>query len=103
MKFIWEEKDIEVGLYIIRNAASDPIRDIGFAHTVVFKIGFIESQTEKRYCKIAVMTDGWICPIADTKADVAEKLNNDQHGYRPLKKSEFVLLMNQTAQGFLMA
>lgn len=99
MKNIWKTEDITAGLYIIRESSPKNSPHIGFARTVTFKIGFSRTNEEKPYGKISCMCDGWYCPIG-TKEQVAEYLNNDEYGYRPLTKEEFIKMINSSDQGF---
>ncbi len=92
MKNIWTAKDIENqhGLIIIRDDASKPFKDLAFARTVVFKIGF----GKKNFGLCNILTDGWYNDIADTAQEFADYLNSDESGYRPITKAELLQLID---------
>lgn len=94
MKNIWTEEDIksQQGIIIIRNDATKPLKDLGFARTVVFKIGF--SHVGKKYGLCNILTDGWYHGVADSHKELADYLNADEKGYRPLTKEEFLQLVD---------
>lgn len=96
MKNIWTAKEIEAqhGHIIIRNSASKPFKDLAYARTVVFKIGF----AKKKYGLCNLLTDGWYHDVADTSQEFADHLNNDDIGYRPITKEEFVELVEASAK-----
>lgn len=104
MKNIWLPKDIEAGLFIIRESSPKKSKDLGFAKTVVFKIGFVNvlenDISVQKYCKISVLTDGFVAAIGNTKEEFANYLNDDKSGYRPLTKEEMIDLLNSSEQGF---
>jgi hypothetical protein len=100
MKNIWTEKDIEAGLYIIRESSPKGSANLSFARTVVFKIGFSFSKGIPKYGKISCLTDGLFCPLGETTKDIADQLNADEIGYRPLTKEEYIKLIENTNQGF---
>jgi len=96
MKNIWTAKEIEAqhGHLIIRNDASKPFKDLGFARTVVFKIGF----GKMKYGLCNILTDGWYHDVADAAQEFADHLNADERGYRPLTKDEFLQLVDDGAK-----
>ena len=98
-RIIWEEKDIECGLFIVRESANLEIND-GFKTTVCFKLGYCR-DTDKKYGLCNFLTDGWYHSIGKTKQEVVEYLNNDEYGYRPLLKTEVIELFTKFNQGFL--
>lgn len=101
MKYIWEEKDIEVGKFVIKNTADCPISkgDIGFARTVTQKIGF-SNLSDKKYGISYPFTHEMYIAIG-TKKDIVKMLNADE-GYRPLTKSEAIIMINDMRQNLLM-
>lgn len=99
MKNIWQESDIVAGRYIIKESSPKGSCDLSFARSVAFKIGFINSG-DKKYGLTNCLTDGWFCPMAETKAEVAKMLNEDSYGYRPLTKEEYISMVHSTEQGF---
>ncbi len=101
LKYIWEEKDIICGTYIIKETSPKGSDNLNFARTVTYKIGFDNNDKEKPVNKISCLTDGWVCPIAKDEKEFAEYLNNDEHGFRPLTKEEYLAMINSTNQGFL--
>lgn len=100
MRIFWEEKDIEAGLYIIRNTSPLNSTDLRFARTVTFKIGYDNCNLKSKYGKMECLTDGWYYPIGNTKQSVADHLNADKHGYRKLTKEEYISMVNSSNQGF---
>ena len=101
MKNIFTESELKCGMFLIRNDASRPFKNVGFATTVVFKVGFeMNPKDDKKYGLISVLTDGRYCPIAKDLKELAEYLNKDERGYRPITKDEFIELLNSSNQGF---
>jgi len=99
MKTIFTKNEISVGMFIIKNSAKKTLKDLSFATTVTFKIGF--SNTDKfKYGMCNILTDGWYCGLANTLDELCEYLNKDEDGFRPLTKDEFTLMLNSTNQGF---
>lgn len=94
MKTIFEEKDLEAGLYIIRNSSSIDSRDYEFAMTVLFKIGFDAKTNE--YSKIS-MTDGMTIRF-EKKEDLLKTINEDKYGYRLLNIIQVTNLMREYAK-----
>jgi len=99
MKTIFTEKEIECGMFIIRNSSLKKSNDLSFARTVTFKIGF-SHESEKKYGICNFLTDGFYVGIAKDKKDLCEWLNNDEIGYRPLTKDEVIEMIKSTNQGF---
>lgn len=101
MKYIWEEKDIEAGRFIIKNTADHPISkgDIAFARTVTQKIGF-NGASGKNYGISYPFTDGMYLAIG-TKKDIVTMLNKDE-GYRPLTKEEAIIMINDMRQSLIL-
>lgn len=100
MKNIWKEEDIKAGLLIIRESSPKDSENLSFAATVCFKIGYDNSHL-KKYGKISFLTDGWYCPLTETKAEYAKWLNEDCFGYRPLTIEETIkLLFHKKSQLF---
>lgn len=96
MKYIWEEKDIISGLYVIKNDCF-PVKDNpDYARTVTFKIGF-DNYHKDQYGMSNCLTDGWYRSIG-TKENLTRYLNDGC--YRPLSKSEYLLMIESTNQGF---
>jgi hypothetical protein len=100
MKYFWEERDIEAGLFIIRESSPVGSENLRFAATVSFKIGFINNPEVDKYCTISFLTDGWVYPIGATKQEVADYLNSDRYGYRVMTKEEVFNILNSSTQGF---
>ncbi len=100
MKNLFTEKDIQAGLYIVRETSPKGSKDLSFKCTVAFKIGWDAKADGGDYGFISIFTDGMYCGVAKNKAEMAAYLNEDQHGYRPLTKAEFIELINSTEQGF---
>lgn len=96
MKNIWTAKEIEKqhGQLIIRNDATKPFKDLAFARTVTFKVGYGKMQFG--ICNI--LTDGWYSDIANSAKEFAAYLNSDKIGYRPLSKAELLQLIDDGEQ-----
>lgn len=99
MRIIFEEKDIQAGLFIIRNSSPIGSKDFRFAATVVFKIGYCIYSKDKPYGRISALTDGLFIPMG-SKKDIADYLNNDEYGYRILCKEELIDIIKSSEQGF---
>ena len=100
MKYIWEEKDIEAGRFLIKQSAPENFKDVGFAASVSFKIGFT-TQGEQSYCLISIFTDGWVY-MAGSKDKLAKYLNKCEDGYRPMTRSEAHLIIDNCRQSILL-
>jgi hypothetical protein len=95
----WDAKDIECGLYVIKNSSSLGAIDLSFACTVVFKVGFA-LDSGQNYGLISCLTDGMFMKVGDgSKEALVEYFNKDD--FRPLRKSEYINLINSTKQGFI--
>ena len=57
-------------------------------------------ETDKQYCLISLLTDGYVSPVAYTKQGLCDHLNNDDFGYRPLTKEELHKMIDSLQQGF---
>lgn len=102
MKFIFEPHDIKAGLFIVRKPMNGKTyKDLDFARTVVFKIGYTFEDSIPKWGICNVLTDGLYSAIGQTEEDVADFLNKDKHGYEPLSKKEMMILMEHTMQGFI--
>jgi hypothetical protein len=102
MKFTFEASDIKAGLFVVRQPRNGkPYCDLDFARTVVFKIGYTFALGIPKWGVCNVLTDGLYQPIGDTEQDVADWLNNNEHGFEPLSKKEMMTLMEHTMQGFI--
>lgn len=107
MKYIWEEKDIECGMFVIRQSADLVTKstDLNFARSVTIKIGFAYDEKNKglgqTYGACNVFTDGFYYNVG-TKADFVRTFNEDEFGYRPLRKDEAILLLNDLKQSLLL-
>lgn len=101
IKFIWELSDIVSGIYFIRQTSPIDSKDLSFACTVSFKLGFLHDGSEQPWVLISVLTDGMVYAKMANKEDVLNMLNNDEHGYRPLTKSEYMAMLESTDQGFI--
>lgn len=102
MKFFWEEEDIKPGRFIICASVKEDASNYPknrYAATVVYQIGWQSTKEGNTYGKTSVATDGMWCPIG-TKQEVADKLNADPRGYRPLSRQEFNRIFKHTDQGF---
>ena len=98
MKNIFKPADIQGGMYIIRETSPKDSKNLGFAATVAFKIGW-NAHVNGEYGLISHFTDGMYMKYG-TKEELCEKLNNDVAGYRPLTKQEYLKILKNTDQGF---
>ena len=100
VKTTFTENDQLTGAWIIRNSSPLGSTDLGFACTVIYKIGFMTNPDGKGniYTLISAFTDGMIFPIGDKKT-LIDKINADD--YRPLTKEEYIKIISSTNQGFL--
>ena len=99
MKNLFTEQELQSGLFLVRNDAGKPFKDLGFARTVTFKVGF-SHDSEMKYGLSSVLTDGFYVGVAKTLKELVEHLNNNEFGYRPLTKDELFQLINSSNQGF---
>lgn len=99
MKTIFDAKKVDLnGLFIIKETASKPFKDIDFARTVTFKICYSHKTNGYSLCNI--LTDGMIVGHYANKDELVKRLNEDENGYRPLTKQEFLEMLEHTQQGF---
>jgi len=109
MKNIFLPKDIKSGMLLIKETSPKNSIDTSFACTVTYKIGFgyfgpggtggEENRAHnQQYCLISVATDGMVFPIGFTKDCVADYLNKDEAGYRPLTRDEFVRIVDSNTE-----
>ena len=94
----WTVKDIDCGLYVIKNTSKLGSDDLGFACTVAFKVGF--KTGEKGLGLISHLTDGMYMVVGDgSKEALVEYLNRED--FRPIRKDEYIKLIQSTNQGFI--
>jgi len=104
MRVHWEEKDIRVGMYVIRESAPKPIEEHGnkgFASSVTYQVGWIPSWHEETdqyndYVLLAI-TDGMIILSNEqlSRKGLADHMNEDNCGYRMLTLSELNYMNNR--------
>lgn len=93
MRSHWEEKDIHVGMYIIRESAPAPIEEHNnrsFASSVTYQIGWLtatfdpERRHHSNHYVMVAITDGMILLSSRefNAEQLAEFLNEDHSGYR---------------------
>lgn len=99
MKNIFTVKELEIGVFIIRNDAGKPFKDLTFARTVTYKVGYSQYRQQK-YGLCSVLTDGFYVGVANSAKEMADYLNNHKVGFRPLTKDELFQLVNSSNQGF---
>jgi hypothetical protein len=99
MKNIFTEEQLKTGMFIIRNDAGRPITDQSFARTVTFKIIY-RHTAEKPHGMCSVLTDGFTYGVANDRKELAEYLNNDDIGFRPLEREEMIELIKTNTQNF---
>ena len=100
MRNIFTTKELEMGMFIVRNDAGKPFIDLTFARTVAFKICYIVGGGSKRYGIVNFLTDGAFIGLADNKQELVDHLNADKEGYRQMTKDEVIQLTATTEQGF---
>lgn len=81
MRIFWEEDDIRGGIHVIRE--SSPVDDpcLSFASSVAYMIGFDAGTDAKTMISVC---DGMTLHY-DSKQELADHLNNDDFGFRPLE------------------
>jgi len=98
IKYKWEEKGIKAGNFVIRCSYKGS-KDLGFASTVAYKIGFATLDNKQVMCLTSI-TDGLTLIFKGTKIkctkELEEKFNNDRWGYRPLQGEELITLLTHT-------
>lgn len=99
MRTVFTEKEIECGMFIIKNSSPKKTKDLPFAKTVAFKIGF-SHYGDLKYGLCNFLTDGFYVGVAKDKKELCEHLNNDDVGYRPMTKEEVIQIINYSNQGF---
>ena len=90
-KYLWAPEDIKAGRYIIRESSPQNNDNIRFACSVAYKIGFTFSPDPGKPNTFALVsiTDGLISSIG-SKQEMADELNNDKFGFRPLKQKDLL-------------
>lgn len=84
MRIIWKETDLIGGRYIIHNSYTIKNKNIAFASTVAFKIGWtLASMGSKEEIMLISLSDG-LCQPFRSKLHLCNFLNNDIYGFRPL-------------------
>lgn len=101
------------GLYLINDKA-DVVKNPDYSATVSWKLSwnimvikqpelnFIDKERRgkrfeiPKYGKVNFLTDGWYCPIGDTKQDICDYLNNNKYGekFRIMTKEELIHIIN---------
>ena len=90
------------GLFIIKAGVNVYTHErVGYAATVCWKLIYSLERTIPKYGRCNFLTDGWFYPMANTKEELCEILNNDKDGYRILTKDEVKYIINNRQQGFL--
>jgi hypothetical protein len=88
-KTIFEPSDFEGGgQMIIRNSSPVGSKNISFAASVAYKIGWLAFERSKKGRLVMIsLTDGMISKPRSEK-EMCEYLNYDECGFRPLTKEE---------------
>ena len=98
---IWEVEDIKCGKFICRESWSEDSKDIGGLCSVTYKLGWLcnKGGSSASMCKVAI-TDGLILDLRESRLDerdakqvMADYLNNDVEGYRPLTDKQVMRRM----------
>lgn len=87
VRYVWEQLDIRLGRYIVRQSSPKGSENVSFMCSVMYKIGFLAAHRNNR-CLISI-TDGMVLSHADAKS-LADHLNRDVHGFRPTTQKEVV-------------
>ncbi len=93
MKLLFEEKDIEAGLFVINNRSPLGSEDYSFAESVTWKICFKQTRRGVNYY-LASVRDGMLTQKY-TKEGLVKRLNKDD-GFRILTKKEFLLQLENS-------
>lgn len=105
MRKQWTAEEIHDpnGLYIVRNSYPVGSENYGFGRSVTYKVGWdlLYGELNVNHGLIANLTDGMFHRIG-TCQDVADYLNKDEYGYRPLTKKEYINFINSSNQGFIL-
>ena len=99
MKNLFTAEELKAGMLLVKNDAGRPFKDLGYARTVTYKIGH-SYDSNLKYGLSSVLTDGFYVGIANSLDELAEYLNKDEGGYRPLTKEELFQLVDYSTQGF---
>lgn len=90
------------GLFIIKAGIDVYTHNrIGYAATVCWKLIYSLERSIPKYGRCNFLTDGWFYPMANTKEELCELLNNDKEGFRVLTKEEVIYIIQNRQQGFL--
>ena len=89
VKYIFEPNDFEgSGQYVIRQSSTVKCKDISFASSVAYKVGYIHKHRDEPKCTLLIsLTDGMAVAYADNQT-LCNHLNNDPEGYRPMTDEE---------------
>ena len=99
VKHQFEPLDFEGGgQMVIRNSSPPESKDLIFAASVAYKIGWLAGRDEPNYCLIS-LTDGMI--ISGLTVDgLCEGLNTDECGFRPMTKEEIAAILSKVGNRF---
>ena len=93
MKYQFEEKDIKMGSYVIKQTTKVNSKNLDYASTVAFLIGHANLSSNlatQTICLINFLTDGWVTQYKNEKS-LVDHLNSD--GYRPMTPAEVVKIL----------
>lgn len=98
---VWKESDILIGMYITKNTSPKKSKNLSFAVTVTYKIGFSYYPEDKKYGLISCLTDGFYTPIANNYQELVDYLNNsDNGGFRKVSMNRYIKLLKNTTHNF---
>lgn len=83
----WGSEDIQVGRYVICESSLAGSKNLSFAASVTYKIGFLSYEgSGKKYCMVSI-SDGMITE-PETKDNLAAHFNEHGYKYRPVTQKE---------------
>ena len=100
MRNIFTEKELEAGMFIVRNDAGKPFKDLNFARTVAFKVSYNIFGESEKWGICNFLTDGCFIGITASKELLADHFNDDANGFRQMTQDEVIQLVLSTEQGF---
>lgn len=106
IRYIWEEEDIQAGIYICRQSWDEDSKDIAGLCSVTYKLSYLnsfngDSTGGSRGCMAkTAITDGLVLTYPESSEDArdakevfAQALNDDRVGYRLLTNEQVMRRM----------